>query len=51
MLSFVPGDVPRNPPPPETSGDDVLVALGRLIRALHEAWAGWVPPGCASHDR
>jgi len=44
VLSFVPGDVPRNPLPPETAGDDVLVALARLIRALHEASAGWVPP-------
>jgi hypothetical protein len=44
MLSFVPGDVPRHPLPPETAGDDVLVALARLIRALHEASAGWVPP-------
>jgi hypothetical protein len=40
MLSFVPGDVPRNPLPPETAGDDVLVALARLIRALHEARPG-----------
>jgi Phosphotransferase enzyme family len=44
MLSFVPGDVPRNPLPPQTAGDDVLVALARLIRALHEASAGWAPP-------
>jgi aminoglycoside phosphotransferase (APT) family kinase protein len=44
VLSFVPGDVPRNPLPPETAGDDVLVALARLIRALHEASAGWAPP-------
>src|ERR1700730_10240509 len=44
MLSFAPGDVPRTPLPPETAGDDVLVALARLIRALHEASAGWVPP-------
>jgi hypothetical protein len=36
--------VPRNPLPPETAGDDVLVALARLIRALHEASAGWAPP-------
>jgi hypothetical protein len=43
VLSYVPGDVPRNPLPPETSGDDVLIALARLIRALHEASAGWVP--------
>ena len=44
MLSFVPGQVPRNPLPQETAGDEVLVALARLIRALHEASAGWVPP-------
>ncbi len=44
MLSFVPGEVPRNPLPPETAGDDVLVALARLIRALREASAGWAPP-------
>ena len=44
MLSFVPGDVPRNPLPPETAGDDVLVALAQLIRTLHQASAGWVPP-------
>ena len=47
VLSFVPGDVPRNPLPPETAGDDVLVALARLVRALHEASAGWVPPADA----
>jgi aminoglycoside phosphotransferase (APT) family kinase protein len=44
MLSFVAGDVPRNPLPPEVAADRVLVALARLIRALHEASAGWVPP-------
>jgi hypothetical protein len=44
VLSFVPGDVPRNPLPPETAGDDVLIALAQLIRALHEASTGWVPP-------
>jgi aminoglycoside phosphotransferase (APT) family kinase protein len=44
MLSFVPGEVHRHPLPPEAAGDEVLVALARLIRALHEASAGWVPP-------
>jgi Phosphotransferase enzyme family len=44
VLSFVPGEVHRHPLPPEAAGDDVLVALARLIRALHEASAGWVPP-------
>ncbi|MGO9141656.1 MAG: phosphotransferase [Streptosporangiaceae bacterium] len=47
MLSFVPGDVPRNPLPRETAGDDVLVALARLIRTLHESSAGWAPPSDA----
>jgi hypothetical protein len=37
-------DEQRNPLPPETAGDDVLVALARLIRRLHEASAGWAPP-------
>jgi aminoglycoside phosphotransferase (APT) family kinase protein len=44
VLSFVPGDVARDLPPSATAGEDVLVALARLIRALHEASAGWVPP-------
>ena len=44
VLSFVPGEVHRHPLPPEAAGDAVLVALARLIRALHEASAGWVPP-------
>ena len=44
ILSFVPGDIPREPLPAETARDDVLVALARLIRALHEASAGWTPP-------
>jgi len=44
ILSFVPGDVPREPLPPDTAGEDVLIALARLIRALHEASQGWTPP-------
>jgi len=44
VLSFVPGQVHLHPLPPEAAGDDVLVALARLIRSLHEASAGWVPP-------
>jgi aminoglycoside phosphotransferase (APT) family kinase protein len=47
ILSYVAGDVPRDPLPPETAGDDVLVALARLIRSLHEASAGWKPPADA----
>jgi aminoglycoside phosphotransferase (APT) family kinase protein len=44
ILTYVPGDVPREPLPPETAGEDVLIALAWLIRALHEASAGWSPP-------
>jgi hypothetical protein len=44
VLSFVPGDVPRQPLPAATATDDVLVALARLIRALHAAAVGWTPP-------
>jgi hypothetical protein len=44
VLSFVPGEVHRHPLPPEAAGDDVLAALARLISALHDASAGWVPP-------
>jgi serine/threonine protein kinase len=47
ILSYVPGDVPRIPLPPETAGDEVLEALAGLIRALHEASAGWTPPADA----
>lgn len=34
MLSFVPGDVQRYPLPPETAGDDLVVAIAQVIRAL-----------------
>ncbi|MEV7970102.1 aminoglycoside phosphotransferase family protein [Sphaerisporangium sp. NPDC088356] len=44
VLSFVPGDVPREPLPPGTAGEEVLVELARLIRGLHDAAQGWVPP-------
>ena len=44
VLSFVSGEVHGHPLPPEAAGEDVLVALARMIRALHEASAGWVPP-------
>ncbi|MEU8269237.1 aminoglycoside phosphotransferase family protein [Sphaerisporangium sp. NPDC049002] len=44
VLSFVPGDVPREPLPPETAGEEVLIALARLIRRLHDAAQGWTPP-------
>jgi aminoglycoside phosphotransferase (APT) family kinase protein len=44
ILSFVPGDVPREPLPREATGEDVLEALARLVRDLHEASQGWTPP-------
>jgi aminoglycoside phosphotransferase (APT) family kinase protein len=44
VLSFVPGEVPREPLPAETAGEDVLAALARLIRRLHTAADGWTPP-------
>ena len=47
VLSFVPGEVPREPLPAEVTGEDVLKALGRLIRRLHDAAQGWVPPANA----
>jgi len=44
VLSFVPGDVPDNPLPDYSTTDDVLVDLARLVRRLHDAAEGWVPP-------
>jgi aminoglycoside phosphotransferase (APT) family kinase protein len=44
VLSFVAGDVARWLPPAQRAGNEVLEALARLIRSLHEASAGWVPP-------
>jgi hypothetical protein len=44
VLSFVAGDVPDDPLPDEVTGVDVLVALARVIRRLHDAAEGWTPP-------
>ena len=44
VLSYVPGDVPREPLPPETAGEEVLIALARLIRQLHDASQNWTLP-------
>jgi len=51
MLSFVPGEVPREPLPPYTAGEEVLIELARLIRRLHDAAHGWVPPADAAWGR
>jgi len=47
MLSFVTGDVASRLPWAQIAGEDALAALAGLIRALHEASAGWVPPSGA----
>jgi Phosphotransferase enzyme family len=44
VLSFVPGDVPREPLPPGACGEEVLAGLARLVRSLHDASRGWTPP-------
>jgi hypothetical protein len=47
VLSFVPGDVPREPLPPECAHQDVLTAMAELVRRLHDAAEGWAPPSDA----
>jgi aminoglycoside phosphotransferase (APT) family kinase protein len=47
VLSYVPGEVPHDPLPAETAGDDVLAALARLVRQLHDAAQTWTPPADA----
>jgi phosphotransferase family enzyme len=44
VLDFVPGDVPGAPPEPWACTDAAVAAVGRLLRRLHDASAGWVPP-------
>ncbi|WP_347257173.1 aminoglycoside phosphotransferase family protein [Actinomadura sp. RB99] len=44
VLSFVEGDVLREPLSPEATGEDVLAALAGLIRRLHDAAQRWTPP-------
>lgn len=44
VLSFVPGDVPVEPLPDAATTVEVLVDLARLVRRLHDAAEGWVPP-------
>ncbi len=44
VLSFVPGEVPVEPLPDWATTEEVLTHLARLVRRLHDASAGWVPP-------
>jgi hypothetical protein len=46
ILSYVPGDVPTRPLPGWAATDRVLAGVGRLLRAFHDATAGFdLPPG------
>lgn len=47
VLSFVRGEVPAEPLPEAATGVDALQSLARLIRRLHDAADGWVPPADA----
>lgn len=44
VLSYVPGDVPVHPLPARAATSRALEALGALIRRLHDAADGWIPP-------
>ncbi|MFZ0323597.1 MAG: phosphotransferase [Actinomycetes bacterium] len=44
VLTFVAGDVPREPIPKEYLGTDVLSSLADLIRRQHVASSTWKPP-------
>ncbi len=44
VLSFVEGEVPDEPLPDAAWSEEVLAALGALVRRLHDAAEGWEPP-------
>ncbi|MEU1390518.1 MULTISPECIES: phosphotransferase [unclassified Nonomuraea] len=44
VLTFVPGEVAGRPRPAWLAEEERLASVGRLIRAYHEAVAGFVPP-------
>jgi phosphotransferase family enzyme len=44
VLDYVPGDVPGDPPEAWACTDEVVAGIGGLVRALHDASAGWTPP-------
>lgn len=44
ILEYMEGDVPGAPPEPWSATDEVLAGVGRLLRALHDASAGYRPP-------
>ena len=45
VLTYVPGDVPvEDPPPAWATSDEAIVSVALLMRELHDATAGFVPP-------
>ncbi|MBX6169521.1 MAG: aminoglycoside phosphotransferase family protein [Thermobispora bispora] len=44
VLDFVPGEVPDYPLPAYVMTDEALAGAGALLRAYHDATAGFVPP-------
>jgi hypothetical protein len=44
ILDFLPGAVPGSPPEPWACTEAVLAGVGRFLRRLHEASAGFEPP-------
>ena len=51
VLGFVAGDVPQYPLPAYATTDATLAAVARLIRAFHDASAGFAPPAGACWQR
>ena len=50
LLTWIEGDAPGPDSPPPT-GDEAVVALGRLLRRMHDAQAGFRPPPDAAWQR
>lgn len=44
VLDYIEGDVPGTPPEPWACTDEVIAGVGRLVRGLHDASAGFAPP-------
>lgn len=44
VLDFLPGAVPGAPPEPWACTDAVVADVARLLRRLHDASDGWMPP-------
>ncbi|PNI09075.1 aminoglycoside phosphotransferase family protein [Arthrobacter sp. AFG7.2] len=44
VLTYIPGEVPVEPLPESAAADHHLTDLARLVRRLHDAAEGWVPP-------